>query len=147
MHLNLIVKKRMGKQVEHEGTVASIDGNTMIVRIVASSACGGCAAKGSCMPMGNKDMDIRVESFSGNFIAGEQVKVVMQQSLGMRALCIGYVIPFLLTLTTLIIVYQTTKNELVSGLSSLFVLVPYYVMLKLFNQKISKTFGFTVKKI
>ncbi len=137
----------MEKQVEHEGTIASICGNTMIVRIVASSACSGCAAKSYCVPSENKDKDIRVDGFSGDFILGERVKVIMQQSLGIRALCIGYLIPFVVVLVTLLIVYQITGNELASGLSALLILVPYYLILKLLNRKITKTFGFTVQKI
>ena len=137
----------MEKQVEHEGTVVSINGNTMIVRIVASSACNGCAAKGYCVPSENRDKDIYVEGFSGDFVSGERVKVTMQRSMAFRALCIGYMIPFVLSLTTLLIVFQFTGNELASGLSALLILVPYYFVLKLLNQKITKTFGFTVQKI
>jgi sigma-E factor negative regulatory protein RseC len=137
----------MEKQVEHEGTVASICGDTMIVRIVVSSACSGCAAKGYCTPSENKDRDIRVDGFSGDFVSGERVKVVMQQSLGFRALCIGYIIPFAVVLATLPAVYRVTGNELVSGLSALLILVPYYLIIKLLNRKITKVFGFTVQKI
>ena len=139
--------KRMGNQVEHEGTVISMNGNTMIVRIVASSACGGCAARNYCGTSESKDKDICVESFSGDFVAGERVKVLMQRSMGFRALCIGYIIPFALILITLLIVYQFSGNELASGLSALIILSPYYLMLHLFNQKITKSFGFTVQKI
>lgn len=133
--------------MEHEGTVASICGDTMIVRIVVSSACSGCAAKGYCTPSENKDRDIRVDGFSGDFVSGERVKVVMQQSLGFRALCIGYIIPFAVVLATLPAVYRVTGNELVSGLSALLILVPYYLIIKLLNRKITKVFGFTVQKI
>ena len=141
------IEKRMGKSVRHEGTVASICGNTMIVRIVAPTACGGCSAHGYCMPFGNRDKDIRVEGFSGDFVSGEQVSVVMQQSSGIKALCIGYVMPFVVVLTALIVVYNITGNELASGLAALLVLVPYYLILKMFNQKLSKHFGFIVQKI
>ena len=137
----------MEKHVEHEGTVASICGNSMIVRIVASSACGSCAAKGYCMPSGNKDKDIRVERFSGDFVSGERVKVVMRQSMGFRALYIGYIVPLALSLASLLMVYRVSGNELASGLSALLILVPYYLILKLLNHKIAKSFGFTVQKI
>ena len=137
----------MERHVEHEGTVASVCGNTMIVRIVASSACGGCAAKSHCIPSENKDMDIRVEGFSGDFVSGEHVKVVMRQSLGFRALNIGYIVPFALVLITLLVMYRVSGNELASGLSALLILIPYYLILKLLNRKIVKTFGFTVQKI
>ena len=135
------------KRVEHEGIVASILGDTMIVRIVASSACNGCAAKNYCAPSENKDKDIRVEGFSGDFVSGERVKVIMRQSMGIRALCVGYFIPFVVVLATLSVVFQTTGNELASGLSALLMLVPYYLIIKLLNRKITKSFGFTVQKI
>jgi len=137
----------MEEHMEHEGTVASICGNTMIVRITTSSACGSCAAKGYCVPSENKDKDIHVEGFSGDFILGERVKVIMRQSLGFRALFIAYIIPFVLVLATLLMVYQISGNDLASGLSALLILFPYYLMIKLLNQKITKTFGFTVQKI
>jgi len=137
----------MENQVEHEGTVVSMNGNTMIVRIVASSACSGCAAKNYCATTENKDKDICVVDFSGDFVSGERVMVVMQPSMGFRALCIGYIIPFVLALTTLLMVYTFSGNELASGLSALLALIPYYLILHFFNQKITKKFGFTVKKI
>ena len=137
----------MEKRVEHEGVVASVLGSTMIVRIVASSACSACAAKSYCVPSENKDKDILVEGFSDDFVSGERVKVIMQQSLGIRALCIGYLIPFVVVLTTLLVVFQTTGNELASGLSALLILIPYYLIIKLLNQRITKSFGFTVQKI
>jgi len=137
----------MEKHVEHEGTVASICGNTMIVRIVASSACGSCAAKNYCAPSENKDRDIHVEGFSGDFVSGERVKVIMRQSLGFRALLISYIVPIALVLATLLMVYQINGNELASGLSALLILFPYYLIIKLLNRKITETFGFTVQKI
>jgi len=118
----------------------------MIVRIIASSACSGCAAKDYCGTTENKDKDICVEGFSGDFILGERVKVLMRQAMGFRALCIGYIIPFVLVLTTLLMVFQITGNELASGISALLILVPYYLILHLLNKKITKTFRFTVQK-
>jgi sigma-E factor negative regulatory protein RseC len=50
-------------------------------------------------------------------------------------------------LITLSTVYGVTGNELVSGLSALLILVPYYLILKMLNQRITKLFGFTVQKI
>ena len=137
----------MENQMEHEGTVVSVLDDAVVVRIVASSACNNCAAKSYCAPSENKDKDIRVEGFSGDFVLGERVKVFMRQSQGFRALCIGYLIPFAVTLTTLLIVHQTTGNELVSALSALLMLLPYYLIIKLLNRKISKSFDFTVQKI
>jgi len=119
----------------------------MMVRIVASSACGACAARNYCAPSESKEKEIRIEGFSGSYAAGERVKVLLQQSLGFRALYFGYIIPLLLSLAALATVYRFTGNELAAGLSVLLVLTPYYLILKLLNQRIAKSFGFTVQKI
>ena len=140
-------QKRLERQVEHTGTVASVCGDIMIVRIVTSTACSGCAAKNYCVPSESNERDIRIEGFSGDFVLGEQVKILMRQSQGIRALCIGYLIPFVVVLITLLIVFQLTGNELASGLAALLILAPYYLILKLLNRKIVKSFGFTVQKI
>jgi sigma-E factor negative regulatory protein RseC len=137
----------MLKQVEHEGTVASICGHSMTVTIVASSACSGCAAAGYCQPSENRSRDIYIDTFTGGFVPGERVKVVMRQSLGFIALCIGYIVPLVAVVVTLPVVFKITGNELASGLSALLITVPYYIILKIFNRRITKTFAFTVKKI
>ena len=137
----------MEKHVEHEGIVALISGNMLIVRIVSSAACSGCVARSHCSPAGSNEMDIRINDFSGEYAVGEQVKVVMRQSVGMRALLAGYIVPLVVVLLVLVMAYLLTNSELVSGLSALFVLVPYYLLIKLFNRKITRTFGFLIKKI
>jgi sigma-E factor negative regulatory protein RseC len=137
----------MEKQVEHEGTVTDILDHTMMVRIVTSSACSGCAAKSYCVPSENKDREIKVERFSGDFVLGERVRVIMLQSLGIKALCIAYIVPFILVMIALLISWVITGNELISGLSALFILLPYYLSIKIFNEKLEKTFRFQVRKI
>ena len=137
----------MKKQVEHAGFVCSIHGNTMMVRIAVSSACSGCATKKFCFPSESKNRDIPIEGFSGDFVLGEQVKIVMRQSLGFQALWIGYIIPFVVVLVTLLVAYQICENELVSGLSALLALIPYYLIIKLMYRKIAKSFSFSVQKL
>jgi sigma-E factor negative regulatory protein RseC len=139
----------MEKRVEHEGIVASVSGNTMMVRIVSSPACSVCAAGRYCVASENKDKDICVEMFSGDFVLGEKVMVVMQQLLGFKALCIVYLIPFVAVLLTLFMVYHITHSELVSGLSALAILFPYYLMVKLMNRQFDfdKIFKCSVEKL
>ncbi|MDR1863980.1 MAG: SoxR reducing system RseC family protein [Bacteroidales bacterium] len=135
--------------MEHKGTVVSVADNSITVRIVSPSACGGCAAQSYCVPSANRDRDrdMVIENFSGEFVAGEPVTVTMRQFAGFRALMLGYVLPCVLTLVTLTAMLGFTGNEAVSGLSALLVLLPYYATLGLMNRKIGKTFALSVKKI
>ena len=83
----------------------------------------------------------------GVFDPKEKVRVVLAQSLGFRALFLGYILPFLLVLTALLIASATVVSELVAGLISLSVLLPYYIGLKLFRGKLDRQFSFFLHKI
>jgi sigma-E factor negative regulatory protein RseC len=76
--------------------------------------------------------------------AGESVNLVMTQSMGNKAVILGYFIPFVLVLMTLLIL-SGLLNELWAGLISLSVLVPYYIILSLFKDRLSKTFEFKIE--
>ncbi len=81
-----------------------------------------------------------------DFRIGEKVRVILAQSLGFRALFLGYVLPFLLVLTVLLVLTAAGSDELVAGLASLAVLAPYYVGLKLMRGKVDRQFSFFVHK-
>ncbi len=69
----------------------------------------------------------------------------MQQSLGFRALFLGYVLPFVILVVVLFIAMEITQNDLFSGLLGLATLIPYYLILYLMKDKLQKTFAFSLK--
>ncbi|MDR1672510.1 MAG: SoxR reducing system RseC family protein [Bacteroidales bacterium] len=137
----------MEKKIRHEGIVISVFGNTLTVRIVSESACGGCVAKYHCVPSESKEKDIHVADVAENFVVGDRVMLILQQFLGFKAVCIGYLIPFVLSLAALLVTLPVTDSELAGGLAALLILAPYYLIVKCMRYKIDKTFGFTVQKI
>ena len=138
----------MEGKIEHEGIVVAVSDSQLTVRMVALSACSNCAAKSHCVPSERKEVDIRVDHYSGAYQLGARVMVIMQQCLGFKALSIGYLLPFVVMMVCLLSVYQLTNNELTSGLASLLILIPYYIMVKLILHKTTrKSFDFQVKKI
>lgn len=134
------------KSVEHIGRIASIEGNKLIVQFLAQSACASCHAKGVCSAadMENKEVEV-LEPHPDSYQLGEKVKIVLKQSLGFRALLLGYLIPFFLMLIVLIVLTQfTTEGK--AGLGSLAVLPPYYLFLYFMKDRLKKTFTFSIKK-
>lgn len=77
---------------------------------------------------------------------GQEVTVIFQESKGFTALFYGYVLPFIIVLLTLIISISTTNNELLSGLISLGILLPYYTTLYFFRHLLKKVFKFEVEE-
>ena len=131
--------------IEHTGIVKSVDNKYVVVDIIAHPACSSCAASGICDLSEQRSKEIRTVS-NPDIKVGEQVLVVMKQSLGYRALFLGYLLPFVIVMTILITMTSLSISEPVSGLSALVSLVPYYIIIYLRKEKIGKSFSFTIKK-
>lgn len=135
------------KSIEHKGRIDSINENKLTISFLAMSSCASCHAKGACTAADMQEKSVEVYDFTNKFQVGEEVNVVLKQTLGFRALLLGYVLPFLLVLTVLILLTAITNDEAISGLGSLAVLIPYYLGLFLLRNKIKKKFSFEVRKI
>ncbi len=135
------------KSIEHKGRIESIDGNKINVSFIAMAGCASCQLKGVCSTSDLQEKSVEVYDYSNKFNVGETVNVVLKQTLGFRALFLGYVLPFLIVLLTLILLTVSTNNEAISGLGALIILVPYYLTLYLSRNKIKKDFAFKIFKI
>jgi sigma-E factor negative regulatory protein RseC len=133
--------------IEHKGKIDSIEGNRIKIHFLNISACASCHAKGVCTASDMENKEVEVVDYSGNFNTGEEVRVLLQQSLGFKALLWGYVVPFLVVLTGLFVLSSLTNNEVIAGVGALSLLVPYYIALYLLKERIKKVFSFTIQKI
>jgi sigma-E factor negative regulatory protein RseC len=135
------------KSIEHKGRIETIDGNKINVSILAMSGCASCHAKGVCSASDMQEKIVEVYDITNQYQVGEEVNVVLKQSLGFRALFLGYVLPFMLVLLILIVLTVLTNNEAVSGIGALSVLVPYYIILYVLRNTIRKKFTFIINKV
>lgn len=141
-------KIKMAKNlIEHKGRIEKIEGNKIKVRFTAISACASCHAKGVCTASDMENKEVEVIAEPTNYNIGEQVNIVLQQSLGFKALLYGYVYPFFLLLITLIILSFIFKNELIVGIGALSVLIPYYILLYFYKDRLQKVFSFKIQKL
>jgi sigma-E factor negative regulatory protein RseC len=69
----------------------------------------------------------------------------MKQSMGYAALILGYILPVIIVVAALITLNSLGIPELTSGLASLSILIPYYVILFFLRKTINKKFSFTLK--
>jgi positive regulator of sigma E activity len=135
------------KSIEHKGCIESIDGNQIRVRFLAITGCASCHAKGVCSAADMQEKVVEVFDQTNQYQIGETVSIVLRQSLGFKALLLGYVFPFLLVLFLLILLSIITQNEVISGVGALAVLIPYYTFLYFNKDKVRKQFTFTLNKI
>lgn len=134
------------KQIEHEGIVIQSLNNQTTVRIVSQSACASCHAKSACTAADLQEKLIEVET-NETYSPGQQVMLIGNQELGLKAAWWAYVLPVALVLITLILSFAITQSENVSGLLALLVLVPYFIIIKLAGSILKKKFAFRIKSI
>jgi sigma-E factor negative regulatory protein RseC len=129
--------------VTHPGIVMQISGHIAEVMILAKSACSSCQVKGACNMAEMEEKRVFVElPPEHSFKSGQQVNVMMKQSLGNFAVFLGYILPFLILLLALIVSISVGLGEGVAGLLALGILVPYYFVLYRLRSRLSRKFSF-----
>ena len=134
--------------IKHLGIVENIQGSHLSVRIVQTSACAACSAKGHCSSADSKDKIIDViDTAASSYRVGEKVMVIGETSMGMMAVVLAFIIPFILLIFSLFLFMALMENELYSALLSLAILIPYYFILWLNKTRLKQKFSFTIKPV
>ena len=137
----------MADIIKHRGIVEKIDGSHVVVRIVQTSACSACSAKGLCNASESKEKQIDVYEVNPAYRIGEEVVLCGSTSMGMKAVFLAFGIPVLLLLAALFVTMRITDGDaLLAAAVALLAVVPYYVVLYLMKDKMNKTFSFVIDK-
>lgn len=139
----------MSDIIQHQGTVESIDGNHIRVRIVQTSACASCVAHKYCNSSESKEKMIDVYTKEADrYAVGQSVNVYGTTSMGMRAVLWAFGVPFIVLVAVLYAsIMLTGGNEPLSALWALGSLMVYYLILYMCRDKMTKKFVFTIKSI
>jgi sigma-E factor negative regulatory protein RseC len=135
------------KTIEHKGIIKKIDDDRILVSIITNTSCASCEVKGSCSASELEEKEIEVRNFTEKYRIGEQVFVYFKESLGFKALFLGYLLPFFVLMIVLISATSLGYSEAIAGLLALASLIPYYLIIYLMNNKIRKAFSFSIRKI
>lgn len=132
--------------IKHNGVINTISEDFVEVSILSKSACSSCHAKSACSVSDVEEKTVKVYNDTlSDFSVGENVCVVMKQAKGFEALMWGYLLPFFILMLALLLSLNYT-SELIAGLLSLAVLIPYYIVLYLMKDRIQKRFTFEIEK-
>lgn len=93
------------------------------------------------------DKELDIECNPVEFQIGQKVLIRLKASQGMNALFLGYVLPFLVLLTVMIIATNFIDDEGIVGIIALASLIPYYTILYYFKHKIKKKFTYVVQPL
>ena len=137
----------MADIIKHRGKVEKVNGSHVVVRIVQTSACSACSAKGMCNASESKEKLIDVYEVNPSYQIGEEVVLCGSTSMGMRAVFLAFGIPVFILLAALFIAMRVTDGDaLFSAVVSLLAVTPYYLVIYLMKDKLNKTFSFVIEK-
>lgn len=138
---------QMQNTIEHQGIIIDIDGKLAHVKIEQTSACASCHVKSVCGASDKSEKIIDANIMDKSLKVGDQVTIIGQKSLGIQAVLLAYILPFIVIIATLFIANIFTTNELIIGTCALASLIPYFVVLRLMRNKIQAKFQFyAIKK-
>ena len=136
----------MNQKIRHSGVVELIEDGCVHVRIVQSSACAACKVAGYCNAAESKEKIIDVFTDAvGKYTVGQPVVVSTSGSVAVKALLWGFGMPFVVLVAVLFATWMLTANEGLSALCALAALVPYYMVLWLFRDKMREQLTFEIE--
>jgi len=136
----------MSNDIRHSGIVESVEGGTVHVRILQTSACAACKVASHCNASEAKEKIIAVDcADSAVYRTGQAVVVSASRDVAGRALLLGFGLPFVVLVGVLVVTLLLTGDEGVSALAGLAALVPYYGLLWLLRGRIARRVAFRVE--
>ena len=133
--------------IDHIGWIEEVTAKMATVKINTESACASCHAKGACSAADKEEKVLHLPLEGRSFQIGEQVRVLIARRLGLKAVALGYIYPFILVFLVLIGLTLAGVPELESGLIALLSLLPYYVVIYFLKKRLNRNFTFKLEKI
>lgn len=125
------------QSVIHSGIITEVYNDHVNVVLNESVSCSSCQLKSACGADQADLKELKVLTGGKHYEKGEAVTVGMRQSMGLKAVLLAYVVPFIILMAVLLL-SQNVMEEWMAGLLVLAFIVVYYWLLKRLDSKISK---------
>ena len=133
--------------ISHEGIVQTVTDEYIKVKILQTSACAACKVHGHCSAAESKEKIIEIKKHTAtSHQVGDKVIVTMGKEEGRDAIILAFIIPFILMVGVLMIVLYFSKNEALAALLGIGTLIPYYLLLYLLKDKVTRKFAFRLEE-
>jgi len=133
--------------IHHKGVVQKIENNELEVMILSESACSSCKSKKVCSISEVKEKSIFIHIDDETYRVGDQINVLLEERMGVMAILFAYFFPFIVFISVLFICYYLKLSEPIMGISVIFSLALYYLIIYLSRNYFNKRMEFKVEKI
>ena len=143
--------KKMSKEYKeiasHDGIVTAVAPNRVTVTIQSVSACASCAAHAKCGFADSKEKTMEVATNDWkDYAVGDNVTVNIDQSRGMLAVWIAYLLPALLIIAVAVTLSLLHLPEPVVVLATFATLGLYILALYLIRRRLESKFEISIHK-
>lgn len=139
--------ERLGRIASHAGIVKKVNPGSVEVEIESTSACASCAAHSKCGFAESKNKNVAVPTDDWQqYKEGDTATVHIDESRGMLAVWIAYVLPAVLMLAAIVGLSVAGAAEWLVATVALAVLALYVGLLYIMRRKISHRFVLTISK-
>lgn len=134
-------------EISHVGKVVEMTPDFTVVEIISSSACSSCHAKGLCgiSEEVSKAISVPTDPYA-TYNVGDEVKVMLRKSMGLKAVWISYVIPLAILMILILSLSSVKIPELYTGLISVGGVALYYLVIWMLRDTLAKEFVFYIKE-
>lgn len=137
--------EKLERIASHDGVVTDVAKDRVRVRIQAVSACATCAAHARCGFAESKDKEVDIPAADWQrYVPGQMVTVHIDESRGMLAVWLAYVLPAVLMLAVIIGLSFAHLPEWTVILAAFATLGLYILVLYLRRRKVESHFTLTL---
>lgn len=131
---------------EQVGIVVDVKPKEVVVKIEQKSTCANCHSRGACTSFDKKDKEIEVATDNAaDYKIGDKVKVSISTKLGMKAVFIAFVLPFVFLMIAIVLSLKVFDlSEALSCLIAISVMGIYYFILFKRKKSLHKQFVFKI---
>lgn len=135
------------EEISHSGRIVEIDPQYTSVEIISESACSSCHAAALCGISEYTKKAIQVPTRGwDDYKVGDEVEVLLQASMGHKAVWLAYVLPLLVLVAALLLSLEAGASELLAGAVSVLAAALYYIILWLMRDRLRSEYVFTIRK-
>ncbi len=132
--------------ITHTGRVSRISGNSVFISLDDNVQCESCQVKSACGMSEARVKEIEIINTEESFRLYESVHVVIKKDSAVKAVFWAYIFPFILMVGVLLVA-SLFLTEWIAGLLALFILVPYYLILRKMDSFFKRSFNISVLRL
>lgn len=128
-----------------KASITDIKNNTLVLQINQDSMCAHCGQNSSCMLKDScqKQIEINVKNPS-LYKIGQELEIELNSNASFYALFFAYMLPLVFLLGAFLGFKLLNFEEITCGIFAIICLIPYYLMLWFFREKISGKIEFYI---